>query len=273
MGNPCFYYYPVVGGPLQTIDFGSLTLSDLVITPIRTVTDTISRAGAISRDVGGMRLQVQIVVERFDSISLVRQFRNMGNHLERGGAVGFTLDTAKLWAGFVSPIPVVQGAGALPTPGSNAWSTWSAGTLADNDPIVVQSAPPESVLEHHTMNGSLAATATGVNIDSTIENDPAQGPILVRYRDFWPCLKMPEDQVRLLADRGICQSHRRLNHTLDVVLVEDWSGIRSVANSGAPQMPTSDPGSSIRYPHFSLPTPTADIPNHYPTVHPYKSHL
>ena len=247
MGNPCFYYYPKTAGTLHKIDLGSLRLSDLLITPIRSVADTVSRAGTLSRDVGGMRLQVQIVAERFSDDALVRKIRNMGNHLERGGSVGFTLDTAKLWAGFVDPSPIYQGTLTLPTPGSNAWSAWSAGTMVDDDPVVVQSAPPESALEHHTTNGAIGLSGFVVPIDNATGSDFLQGPILVRYRDFWPALKMSEDQVRSLAGRSICHSHRRLNHTLDVTLVEDWGTIRGVIGSA---LPGENPGSPVRFPQF-----------------------
>ena len=267
MGNPCFYYYPVAGGALQKIDLGTLRLSDLLITPIRAVADTVSRAGTLSRDVGGMRLQVQIVAERFSNDTLVRQLRNMGNHLERGGSVGFTLDTAKLWAGFVDPSPIYQGATTLSTPGSNSWSSWSAGTLADDDPIVIQSAPPESVLEHHTANGSLSATGFSVAVDNATGSDFLQGPILVRYRDFWPALKMAGDEVRALAERDICQSHRRLNHTLDVTLVEDWGTIRSMVDAGAPDLPGETAGSPVRFQQMGDPLFSRETA--YPTVHPY----
>ena len=215
-----------------------------------------------------MRLQVQIIVERFDNENLVRKFRNMGNHLERGGAVGFALDTDKVWAGFVDPGPLSQGAVTLPTPGGNAWSSWSTGSLADDDPIVLQSAPPESILEHHTMDGSALSTATSILLDTGIETDHTQGPHLVRHRDFWPSLKMPEDQVRRLSERGICYSHRRLNHTLDLTLIEDWGAIRASSSTFAPQMPGETAGSPVRFQQMEDPGVRAVEPT-YPTVHPY----
>ena len=228
MGNPCFYYYPVPGGALQTINLGTERLSDLVVTRERPVSDAVSRTMGIYRDSGGMRERVQIVMERFKSDSLVRQFNNLSTHLERGGWCGFTLDTAKLWAGYISghstPGLLYQGHQLVTVPGSNSWSSWSAGELADDDPIVIESYPPESIHESHRMNGTLGATSTTVFFDDKLENN-YRSPAIVRYRDFWPCLKIPQSAVSELANRPIVVSHRRLNHTLDLTLVVDWEVI------------------------------------------------
>lgn len=250
MGNPCFYWYPVAGKGLHTADFGALRLSDLQVRQLRDVSDSVSRSGATSRDVGGMRLSIQIVAERFVDDGLVRKLRNMQNHLERGGAVGFCLDTARLWAGYASghstPGNLYQGHRVITVPASNSWSSWSAGSLADDDPITIQSAPPESIMEHHTLNGTLGATATTVNLDNDTENDYHQTPFLVRYRDFWPALKLDEAGVAGLAERAIVLSHRRLNHTLDVTLVEDWATLRTIQGRLAP-LPGTSTQSAIKY--------------------------
>ena len=266
MGNPKFFYYPVSGGLLQTIDLGTERLSDMVVTRIRSASDAVSRSGKSHRDSGGCLIQVQIVMERFASVALVRQFRNLSTHLERGGSVGFALDVDKLWAGFSSghstPGLLYQGHQLVTVPGSNSWSSWNAGSLADDDPIVIQSAPPESVIEHHSMNGTLGATATVVNFDNQLENDYHQTPFLVRHRDFYPALKMPQSRVEALSEQPIVESHRRLNYTLDLTLVEAWGQLRGYQSIGAVAQPGITRQSKIKTGITDLYSPYHSPPSH-----------
>ena len=249
MGNPVFYYYPVAGGSLQTIDLGLERLSDLIVTRERAVSDSVSRAMGIHRDCGGMRERVRIVIEHFSQESLVRQFHNLSTHLERGGTVGFCLDSSKVWGGYISghstPGALYQGHQLVTVPGSNSWSVWSAGALSDNDPIIIESAPPESISEQHSMNGSLSATATTVFFDDKLENN-FSSPSIVRYKDFWPYLKLPDDMVSNLSSQQIVISHRRRSYTLDLTLVVDWQEITSRNRGSARYVGGSDSGSQIK---------------------------
>lgn len=230
MGSPCFYYYPVAGS-LETVNLGALRLSDLIVGTVRDTIDGYSRTGTMYRDSGGSRQRVRIVVERFRDIALQRKLESMSAHLERGGSVGFCVDEDKLWGSFMtSASSATRGTVALNTSG-NLWSAWSSGALGTLDEVCVNSAPPESTRDYHQILGSLTASSTVVSLDSGLTYTSTVGPILVRYRDFWPALKMPGGQVDRLSERPILTNFRRLGYTLDLTLEEDWGTLSAWANN------------------------------------------
>jgi hypothetical protein len=240
MGNPAFYYYPDTHGTLEVIDLGALRLSNLIVGQVRTVSDAVSRAGGLYRDSGGMRLMVRISVDRFSDDALVRKLRNMSGHLERGGWVGFTRDTVRAWGGFIdsAATPVVRGATTLSIPSGNAWSAWAAANPPTTADIAIHSAHPESLYEEHTLlNWGLSGAQITLGEGAVYSME--QSPVLVRWLDFFPALKLPAQQVAGLAQAPIVISHRRLNHTLDVTLIEDWETIAASSRSFAGIQPQS----------------------------------
>ena len=231
MGNPAFYYYPDATGTLEVIDLGTLRLSDMTVGQIRDVADAVSRAGGTLRDSGGMRHMVRIVADRFSDPVLVRTLRNMSAHLERGGWVGFTRDTARTWGAFIdtAATPVVRGATTLSIPAGNAWAGWASVDPPLTSDIALHSGHPESFYEEHTLS-AWGLGGAHITLGESAVYTMEQAPVLVRWLDFFPCLKLPEQQVAALAQAPIVISHRRLNHTLDLTLVEDWETIAELAS-------------------------------------------
>lgn len=230
MGNPTIYYYPDADGSLETIDFGE-NLSDLQITQRREVFDGFSRAGSFTRTTGRSYLEVRIILENFTSAALVRSLESLSAHLERGNPIGFALDSAKAWAGFVRTTTASgyyspeRGESTATTTGNlfNPWST--SATIQTSDEIVIASASPESLRETKVASGITGAASTLVFFNS----DPLiythrQAPIIVRHRDFFPALVMPEDAL----GTPIVQSNHRISYTLDLTLVEDWGTLAAV---------------------------------------------
>ena len=53
-------------------------------------------------------------------------------------------------------------------------------------------------------------------------------PIMVRSRDFYPALVMPQERV----NEPIVESNHRISYTLELTLVEDWGCIAAVDELG-----------------------------------------
>tara|TARA_R110002020_G_scaffold12872_5_gene46773 strand:- start:1240 stop:2025 length:786 start_codon:yes stop_codon:yes gene_type:complete len=229
MGNPAIYFYPDPEGSLEVLDFGE-PLSDLQITQLRDVIDGYSRGGSFHRVTGASRLEIRIILENFTSASLVRKFETLSAHLERGGAIGFSLDHDKTWAGFVqtSATSPVRGRAALTTSG-NAFNPWSTSAALDlGDEVVISSAPVEGLRETNATAGTTPSSAVAVNlgISSPLVYTYKAEPVLVRWRDFYPCLIMPEGSV----GSPILETNHRISYTLDLTVVEDWGTIAALAD-------------------------------------------
>ncbi len=234
MGNPTIYYYPDADGTLETIDFGE-GLSDLQITQRRDVFDGFSRAGAFTRTTGRTYLEIRIILENFTSASLARQFETLSAHLERGNPIGFALDHDKAWAGFVRTTTSsgyynpARGETRAVTAG-NEFRYWStSATIQSGDEIVVASASPSGLRETKVTSGVTSATANTVFFSTdALKYTHQNAPIIVRSRDFYPALVMPEGSV----NQPIIESNHRISYTLDLTLVEDWGTIAAVDSLG-----------------------------------------
>jgi len=231
MGNPAIYYYPDPAGSLEVIDLAE-PLSDLQITQLREVADTYTRGGSFFRTSGASRLQVRIILENFTSAPLVRQFETLSAHLERGGSIGFALDASKAWAGFVdvdsrSPI---RGSTTISTVASNQFSAWNSGaSLATNDEVSVSSPPPEGLRETRYVSAGISTGKTMSLTGNPLVYSYQSGVVLVRHRDFFPSLVMPEGSV----GDPIVESNHRISYTLDLTLVEDWGTLQAIGETSA----------------------------------------
>ena len=231
MANPSIYYYPDPAGTLEIIDFAE-PLSDLQISEIREVSDSWSRAGSFYRATGASRLQIRIILENFTSASLVRQLESLSAHLEIGGTIGFALDPDKAWASFRTPAysSPIRGASGLITTG-NQWSAWSASaSLATSDVVSISEPSPAGRRELCQISGPVASTATtvaftGEPLRYTYESDV----VLVRSRDFYPALIMPQSEV----GGAILETNHRISYTLDLTLEEDWGTLVAMGELGA----------------------------------------
>ena len=230
MGNPSIYWYPDPLRSLERIDFGE-SLSDLQITQIRDASDAYSRSGRLYRTLGASRLQIRIILENFTNEALRRDLESLVAHLKAGGPVGFSLDHDKSWAGFVNQMSrrPVRGSTGLQTHGSE-FRKWSASASLDSgDEVVIASAPLEGLMENRALSASLASSAISANISS----DPLvytyrADTVVVRYRDFYPCLVLPQTSI----DDAIVETNHRISYTLDLTLDEDWGTLAAMHQGG-----------------------------------------
>lgn len=215
MGDPRFYYYPDAAGSLESVDF-AMALSDIQETHLANVEDAYTGDYVAYRSFLGATMRVRIVLERFGTRgadTLERDAQSLVTHLQRGGAVGFSRDHAKTWASVTSTGPT-RGDTVLYTSGGNGFTAWSlSGTPAVGDEVAIETPPADYIREIRTV-GALTVTppvhlplAAGCRYTYS-------GPAVVRWRDFYPVLRMPRD---LVGRTFITHDHRR-NFTLDVTL-------------------------------------------------------
>lgn len=238
MGNPAIYYYPDPEGTLEVLDFGE-PLSDLQITQVREVADSYSRGGSFYRTTGSSRLQIRIILENFTSASLVREFESLSAHLERGGSIGFALDSAKAWAGFVDTASTtpVRGRANLQT-GGNLFNSWSSAAALDlGDEVVVTSSPVEGYRETRTLAVAIGAAGLNANFGvlNTLSYTYQSDVVLIRSRDFYPAMTMPASSVGV----PILETNHRISYTLDLTLEEDWGTLVALAQTSVPLRDTS----------------------------------
>ena len=160
------------------------------------------------------------MLERFGGpgpTALEREFRAIERHLHLGGWVGFSSDADKAWAAQVTTLPV-QGDTTLRTAGTG-FSAWASATLAATDEITIESVSPEDQQEVVTL-ASFASPYRDLALSEAVRCDYLE-PTIVRYRHFWPCLRLPQDQLR----QSIVPSDHGLNYTLDLTLEASVSAV------------------------------------------------
>ena len=222
MGNAAFYYYPAgTSGGLETIDLGE-GVTDLQVEPIRVAQTAFTMSGRMYRTVETARLKVTIINERFSSGRKARGLQTMSSHLELGGAVAFTADTSKVWAGFTRSAPS-RGDTSIETWG-NAFSALNSGSLTTGDVLAFQSPNPTHYLEYCRVDSVTAADK--ITIQDAIRYNHPETLTLVRFRDFYPVLRMPQDG---LGSAFVTHDHR-ITYTLDLVLCDDIASVYDYAN-------------------------------------------
>ena len=222
MGNAAFYYYPAGSSSgLETIDLGE-GLTDLQVVPIRVADSAYTMDGRMYRTVETARLRVSIINERFSSASIAQALESMSSHLELGGAVAFTADTDKLWAGFTKGQPS-RADTSLRTLG-NSFSGLAAGTLSNGDVLAIQSPNPSHYLEYVTVD---SVVGDNIALSGSVRYDHPEAQTLVRYRDFYPILRLPGDRL----SRAFVTHDHRLTYTLDLVVVDDLPTVYDYANA------------------------------------------
>ena len=141
-----------------------------------------------------------------------------------GGRVGFSLDHAKSWAAYTTG-GLSRGDTIVYT-GGNAFRAWSASAvIAASDEIVIESPNPEALREIQSV------TALGGGTQITISRGAIYTyslPKMVRWRDFYPALFLPEDQI----SKPFLTHDRRLNWTLDITLEVDLAIITAGYSDG-----------------------------------------
>ncbi len=217
MGNSAFYYSPhpdTSKVATQTIDLGEV-ISDLQITPYRISHDAVSIGGRLSRVNRRVGLRARIILERFTDTELAEKLYTMGDHIERGGAVSFTVDTAKCYAAFVKAMP--DDFYSAPTRGTYMmgpalFDEYSASAPAAGDVLFVESFGPDAKREEvrvHTFN----VLTRELQVSPPLRYNH-QGPLMIRHRDFFPVLfrsARNNEQAMLTHDH-------RISYTWDLTL-------------------------------------------------------
>lgn len=221
MANTKIYFTPARTeyGPLRTIDFGE-RLSDLQITPYRSVSDAVSMGGFRSRVSRRSGMRVRIVLERFTDDRLAEQFYSLQSHLEVGGGFALAVDDDKKFAAYVRTMAPASGGSwasstghkLLTTLGPPILSEFGAHNLKGGDVLHLESFGPgahreelvlSSVADHRDELKLTLSTAA-------IYEHTVPGA-MVRHRDFFPYLQWPEDQM----SSPILTHDHRISYTVD----------------------------------------------------------
>ncbi len=212
MGSPTFYVYFEDDGPLTSYTLaGSISNLEEDVGAVSAV--AVSADGTPNTTYMRPTLGVRIELERFGvpGANPVERFLNaLQNHLDRGGLVGFSRDSAKTFCGVI-PSGMRQGETTLDTRG-NGYASWNGSAVtASGDEVVVESAAPgwrREILPVSSHSAGKIITSAGTSF-SYLDT-----PAIVRWRDFYPVLYRPE------AERGrpIVTHDRRRNYTLDLLL-------------------------------------------------------
>lgn len=224
MGNPTFWWYPSESVPtVEEVDLGGV-LTDLQVTPDVVAIGGETTGGQVQRAHLRSRRRVRIVYERFVDRDLFDALLAMQRHLDGGGAVAFCADADKAFAAFARS-SCRRGQTAIIVDGDPWAGMAGAHSLSVGDRVAVQSPNPEG---HHEIRRVAASfTASRVPLQSGLVYDYGS-PVLVRYEDYYPLLRLPED----LVGRPIATHDRRLTYTMDITLVEDLPSLMVYSGQG-----------------------------------------
>ena len=209
MGNSAFYYSPHPDTDkvaTQTIGLGE-TISDLQITPYRVSHDAISIGGRLSRVNRRVGMRVRIINERFTDNELAEKLYTMGDHLERGGAVSFTVDSAKTYAATVSAdLTSYYSTGSTSVLRMEAplFDEYSTTAPAVGDVLLVESIGADGKREEVRVHSYVEATKK-LTVTPRLRYNHRNG-LIIRHRDFFPALFRParnNDQALLTHDHRI----------------------------------------------------------------------
>ena len=239
MGSPTIYYYPDPLGTLETLTFPE-NLSDLQVSPIRETASAVTLGGGIYRRQYGSRLGVKIILENFTDSSFWYKLQSLSAHLERGGSIGFSLDHDKTWAGFLNAAAGADrgDTGRFHTPGDASYSSnnnndfylWNnSANVAADDMICICNANPEGYREFIEVDS--VSAATGINTKTGLLYTYTSRPVLLRWRDFYPALKLSEKAQ----NSPIVTSNHRIAYTLDLDMEEDWRTLNAIYLGGSLQ--------------------------------------
>jgi hypothetical protein len=249
MGNPTLYYYPTTSltagtvGLLEKVDFGE-PLSDLQITPIRRVSDSVSLSGRASRTSWQSGISVRIVLERFTDDELARHLYSFSSHAERGKHFGFAVDSAKAVAVVPRGTGWTRGSTSI-LGGGNIFRKWeSSADLAADDIVHISDPAPKNNREEHKLDAFTLTTSTSnITLDSGLRYDHAY-PAAFRHRDFFPVLYVPEAEV----SRPMLTHDHRISWTWEcqAILYPWWSAtLAEQAGSFAATTADSDEATDI----------------------------
>jgi hypothetical protein len=216
MGNAKIWYYPSPTGTVEEIDLGE-ALSDLQVetTVDQAVAEGLSGVQSTSQYSG--RARIRVVLENFTSASVHRSLYTLRTHLQRGGLIALTEDSAYAWAAFGTQIPV-RGSTSFPV----ALGPWpyASPTFTQGHEIELIGSQPGAIRELTTLaSGTItsfgAQTLTLTALDFDFREAGARW-VMARTRQFWPVLRMPAAE----RNQAMIVDDHRIAYTLDVTLEE-----------------------------------------------------
>lgn len=196
MSRPSIWFYPTSGGAAEELNLGwSIQELTRVESYMRT-TPTNGVGYPTSYGLMG-RTRVRIRKERVTSQTLVAGLRAVESHLLRGGVIGVAADRSKMFAAFVTT-GLYAGGTTIDGGGNIYGSVMSESqTLAAGDVICLESGNPNYRREELTIS-TVTTTASYYTVTTTtpirFDRDASCG-VMVRHRDCYPALYLPEDQL------------------------------------------------------------------------------
>ena len=272
MANPRFYWYPTEmysvpwttsTGDVHIVDIDE-PISDLQVSMHRSASDAITYTMRKHRRHYKPYLEVRVILERFTDESLARELYSMESHLQKGNHVGFTADRAKTWASWAGRVSatmgsevISQGTRIFSVNGSamagsvgyaNIFRHWeSAATVAIGDIINIDGRVPD-------FNHEELQVASGVSLGSTARDGtvyveqthnggytryPYLAGSIVRYRDFWPYLCLPQSGI----GKPLLTHDHRISYTFDAVFhyYPGWMSTLQTVRDPGPDITTQGP--------------------------------
>lgn len=196
MSRPSIWFYPTAGGAAEELNLGwSIQELTRIESYIRT-TPTNGVGYPTSYGLLG-RTRVRVRKERVTSQALIAGLRAVESHLLRGGVIGVAADRSKMFAAYVST--GLYGGGSTIEGGGNIYQSImsESQTLAAGDVVCLESGNPNYRREELTISTvSLASMTHSITTTTPIRFDrDASAGVMVRHRDCYPALYLPEDQL------------------------------------------------------------------------------
>ena len=231
--SPVFWWWPGGDGTAPEELLLPRALADLFWEPVRHRRAGWTAAGQMHTASQGGRLRVTIVYGQWNNSGgeqyLDHKLESLSSHLERGGLVAFSSRKDKAWFAHMTTAPTRGNTLVLNT--SNVFdSLWDAtGGIAANDVVCIESANPENKREYNRLT-SVSSSGYSVTLADAIREDYVESPVMVRWRDFFPCLRLPDDQV----GRNFVSHDHRATFSLDITLEQDVAAMAALVVDGYP---------------------------------------
>lgn len=225
------YWYPMGTGTVETVTLPFIT--DVTDEDPEVVAATgETTAGGMFRQLYGDWRRVIVLRQHLrpgDATEkpVIQSLRSLQSHLIAGHSVGIAIAPQKTFGAFTVGYP--RGVSTIGIP-ANAYAGWSSlSALAVGDEVVVQSPSPRGAREVMQID---AITALGPTFAITFTRGfryDHPGPVLVRYRTFFPHLKLPDDQLETPI---LTTSNRGRTFDLRLELREDMQELWTFGQSG-----------------------------------------
>lgn len=212
MGSPTIYWTPAGSTTLRTISLASV--SEVRGETVAVGSRLFSVVGAAASVMRGQVHAVTIVATLDASdAAAIRRLEQLRSHLLAGRTIGFSVDHSKTWASTFSAMTVDDTAiGGT----SNLFTAWSGSAVSPAVGAEVAFDPDPG-----TQTYEVADIGTAFTLGLGATGDPVAydhtGDMLVRWRDFWPALRLPD-----LTTTGIFETTKhRLTYEVEMRLIYD----------------------------------------------------